>query len=56
MRSRRGGQTIVEYMLTVSVLVVGVYIAFASLIANPGQSSVSESFKNARLVVQEPYP
>lgn len=56
MRTRRSGQTLVEYMLVTSVLVLGVYIAFASLVADGGQSSVSQSFKNAREVVQQPYP
>lgn len=49
-RSRRG-QTMVEYMLAISLLSVGIAVGFIYL-----SDSVKDSFKNARLTIQQPVP
>lgn len=45
------GQTLVEYMLGVSVIVIAIAVGFIAL-----SDSTKESFKNARETVQAPYP
>ena len=48
---RRRSQTLVEYMLGISVIVIGVALGFTYL-----ADSTRDSFKNARENIQEPYP
>ncbi len=50
-RSSRHGQTIIEYMLVISVLGIVLAAGFKLL-----GDSTSASFQNAREVVQSPYP
>jgi hypothetical protein len=50
-RQRRGGQSVVEYLLGISVIVVGLATGFLIL-----TDSVSMTFKNASDVVVKPYP
>lgn len=50
-RRRRGGQSVVEYLLGISVIVVGLATGFLIL-----TDSVSMTFKNASDVVVKPYP
>jgi len=50
-RSTRQGQSLVEYMLGVSVIVIAIAIGFIAL-----SDSTKESFKNARETVQQAYP
>ena len=50
-RFSRRGQTIIEYMLVISVL--GIVLAGGFKLLG---DSTSDSFQNAREVVQSPYP
>lgn len=50
-RRRRGGQSVVEYLLGISVIIVGLATGFLIL-----TDSVSLTFKNASDVVVRPYP
>ncbi|MED5371088.1 MAG: hypothetical protein VX899_08755 [Myxococcota bacterium] len=50
-RRLRSGQSVVEYVLGISVVVVGLAAAFLVL-----TDSVSLTFKNASDVVVRPYP
>ena len=51
LKSARRSQTLVEYMLGVSVIVIAVAVGFIAL-----SDSTKESFKNARETVQQAYP
>lgn len=50
-RERRGGQSVVEYLLGISVIVVGLATGFLIL-----TDSVSLTFQNASDVVVRPFP
>jgi len=50
-RRQRRNQSLVEYMLGVSVIVIAIAIGFIAL-----SDSTKESFKNARETVQQAYP
>lgn len=50
-RRARGGQSVVEYLLGISVIVVGLATGFLLL-----TDSVSLTFQNASDVVVRPYP
>lgn len=56
LNSRVRAQTGVEYMLAVSVVVVSVFMAFYLLIGDSGAGPMATSFKNARDVIEAPYP
>lgn len=48
---RRRGQSVVEYMLGISVIVIALAAGFLTL-----TDSTSHTFNNVRSVVQNPYP
>lgn len=50
-RAGRRGQSVVEYMLGISVIVIGLAAAFTVF-----GESVSGLFHNVRTTVQQPYP
>ena len=50
-RRTRRGQSLVEYILGVSVIAIGLAVGFIYL-----SDSTQESFENARTFVQNPYP
>ena len=61
MRRRRSGQTAVEYMLAVSVIVIAVagafWLIFASDESSPKNGGPAQkSFKNLRETIEKPYP
>jgi hypothetical protein len=51
MQRARRGQSVVEYMLGISVVVIGLAAAFTVF-----GESVSAIFDNVRITVQQPYP
>lgn len=50
-RRGRRGQSVVEYMLVISVMAVALAAGFLML-----SDSTRQTFHNARVVVQQPYP
>ena len=48
---RRRGQSTVEYLLGISVIVIGLAVGFIAL-----TESTRGTFHNVRVVVQQPYP
>jgi hypothetical protein len=59
MKRLRGqrGQTTTEYMLAISVLVVGISAAFYTLIGTTNEPGpIAKSFTNQRHMVEAPYP
>ena len=50
------GQTGVEYMLAISVVVISVFAAFYLLVGGSGSGPAATSFKNVRDVIEAPYP
>lgn len=50
-RRRRGGQSLVEYLLAISVISIGLAAGFIEL-----TESTKKSFKNASQHIQQPYP
>ncbi len=50
-RKSRKGQSMVEYMLAVSVISIALAVGFIEL-----TSSTRDSFKNANLHIQQAYP
>ena len=61
MRFSRGkrifGQTAVEYMLAISVVVTSVYAAFYLLRGpEPDSGPAQKSFDNVRKTIERPYP
>ncbi len=54
-RSERG-QTAAEYVLTISVVVIALGAAFYQLIGRDNNGPIATSFRNAREVVEAPFP
>ncbi len=50
-RRRRGGQSLVEYMLAISVISIGLAVGFIEL-----TDSTRDTFKNASQHINQPYP
>ena len=53
---RERGQSTVEYMLAISVIVIGLAAGFYSLVGNGSPGPISKSFEHARKTVEAPYP
>lgn len=53
---RERGQSTVEYVLAISVIVIALGAAFYEIIGNGHNGPIAKSFTNARSTVEAPYP